>query len=404
MTQTSKEAIAVDNKFKITETSSGKIAKDAIIIVNQDKIFNQIKNVLSKKDMTWQRNDVDQFSHQMDGYDYIGTIVLDTANLKDSEKEKAFDVIRACESKGIAVILLNNHINFPLDNYNLVSVLETATIEELRGRINSNVAYSKKLCSSPELCLTSYSHDMQHQLKMAGQIQKDFLPKKMPQCPNVKWAVLYQPADWVSGDMYDVQRLDEQHLGFYIADAVGHSIPAALLTMFLSQSITFRETIDNNYRIFGPSEVMSNLNESMVKQELTGSLFATCCYCSLNIRSRQLTFARAGHPYPIVIRKNGDIEFLQARGGLLGAFENSQFEQGSVQLERGDKVFIYSDGAESLIGETKDNGQFECFDDFKSIAESGIEKMMSMFDILVRNRTFSFAERDDITALGMEIE
>ena len=94
--------------------------------------------------------------------------------------------------------------------------------------------------------------------------------------------MIYEPAEWVSGDLYDVRRLDEQHIGFYIADAVGHSMPAALLTMFLKQAICMRETHGNQYRIHSPLEVIREANQRMAEQHLKGCLFATCCYGLLN--------------------------------------------------------------------------------------------------------------------------
>jgi len=129
------------------------------------------------------------------------------------------------------------------------------------------------------------TEDTATQLKMAGQVQRAFLPASLPDSDKLRWAALYQPAEWVSGDIYDAARLDEQHIGFYIADAVGHSMPAALLTMFLKQALVMRRTNGDDYRIFGPQEVIKNLNLKMVEQNLGSSLFATCCYCLLNIRT-----------------------------------------------------------------------------------------------------------------------
>jgi sigma-B regulation protein RsbU (phosphoserine phosphatase) len=153
------------------------------------------------------------------------------------------------------------------------------------------------------------------------------------------------PAEWVSGDIYDVARIDEQHIGFYLADAVGHSMPAALLTIFIKQSLAMRETIGNTYRIFAPAEVMRNLNLKMLGQKLSGYQFATCCYCLLNIRTRQLTFARAGHPYPILFARPDRSNFRPA--GPCGVL-TADFIQRTVSSTRRPPL-LYSDG-ESLIG------------------------------------------------------
>lgn len=241
------------------------------------------------------------------------------------------------------------------------------------------------------------------QLKMAGHVQRAFLPSQLPDSDKIKWAVLYKPADWVSGDIYDVARLDEQHIGFYIADAVGHSMPAALLTMFLKQALVMRRTTGDDYHIFGPQEVVKNLNIKMVEQHLSSSLFATCCYCLLNIRTMQLTYARAGHPYPILIKKNQPPKQLKIHGGLLGVFEKSDFEQETVQLAPGDKLFIYSDGCDPLIGDCNDEGRFIFNDIFNSIAELPADRMIEEFESMINNRSLPPEQIDDVTALTLEI-
>jgi serine phosphatase RsbU (regulator of sigma subunit) len=376
---------------------------DALVLTNQDKVFSQIHKLLDEKKLSWIKTSVEDFYITLDTLDFIGTVIVETGGIPQDQREKLCQIIRTIESQDIATILINNHINFPIGNYDLVSVLETGSIEELRGRLAGNISYHKKLTKVDEILEDSHTQEMEEQLKMAGQVQRDFLPAKLPNNKHVKFAAIFQPADWVSGDIFDAQRLDEQHIGFYIADAVGHSMPAAILTMFLKQAMVMRETTGSDYRIYSPAEVLKNLNLKMIEQHLSGSLFATCCYCLLNIRTMQLQYARAGHPYPLLISKNNSIRQLECRGSLLGIFENSQFLQETVQLHEGDRLFMFSDGAESIVGIPQDTGQLVISDDFQSISDLGITRMLEMFDILVRNRTQNNAERDDVTVLGLEI-
>ena len=164
-----------------------------------------------------------------------------------------------------------------------------------------------------------------------------------------------------------------------------------------------RETTGNDYRIFGPVEVMKNLNTAMSDQNLAGCLFATCCYGLLNVRTLQLTFARAGHPYPVLIRKGEGPVQLENRGGLLGVFEHTEFEQQTVQLAVGDKVFLYSDGCEPLVGKAEDDGGFMFTPDFSSLADLPIEEMLGQFHEMVQKHNVPAAEVDDVTAIGFEI-
>ena len=217
---------------------------------------------------------------------------------------------------------------------------------------------------------------MKEQLRLAGLVQRDFLPASLPNSNELQWAVTFLPAEWVSGDIYDVARIDEQHIGFYIADAVGHSIPAALLTMFIKQALVMRQTIDKNYRIFSPAEVVKNLNLKMAGQKLSGYQFATCCYCLLNVKTRQLTFARAGHPYPILLRKGEPPLQLQARGSLLGIFDTAEFVQETIQLQAGDRLLLYSDGAEPMVGRLHDKEGFRFTEELLALKDCSITEIV----------------------------
>ena len=243
----------------------------------------------------------------------------------------------------------------------------------------------------------------EHQLKMAGMLQRDFLPKKLPQLEGIDFATVYIPADCVSGDIYDISRLDEEHIGFYIADAVGHSMPAALMTIFIKQAIEMRETLGNSYRIFKPDEVLNILNKKMVAQGFTGCLFATAVYCLLNIKTMQLSYARAGHPYPLVIRSNNEIVSCESRGSLLGVFENSHFTTQTINLNKGDKLFLYSDGAEEIIAHFDDGEEMELSEEFLSSCTYNAPQMCEYLENVANEKVEDLQQIDDITAISLEI-
>src|SRR5947207_11229487 len=96
-------------------------------------------------------------------------------------------------------------------------------------------------------------HRLDEELRLAARVQQDFLPKSLPSVGDVRFQYLFRPAGHVSGDLYDVMRLDETHVGFYMADAVGHGMPAALLTMFLKQALTTKEIFPGGYRLLPPN-------------------------------------------------------------------------------------------------------------------------------------------------------
>src|SRR5439155_6744829 len=96
--------------------------------------------------------------------------------------------------------------------------------------------------------LNFYLSKVDDEQRLAARLQQDFLPKSLPRIGRVAFHTVFRPAGYVSGDLYDVMRLDEKHVGFYVADAVGHGMPAALLTMFLKMALVTKEIIAGGYR------------------------------------------------------------------------------------------------------------------------------------------------------------
>ena len=380
---------------------------DVLFITNQQKIPLPTEKMLECTGLDWARLQPDRLSDELDELGNIGTVVVDTTEVEKKRREKFINALKKLEQSGTGIILLNNCIDFPFNRFRLACMLSSAAHQELWGRIESNIAYRKNTTADSDSQQTGpliqQSDDLIDQLKMAGQVQQSFLPKTLPNNDKLRWATVFQPADWVSGDIYDIARLDEQHMGFYIADAVGHSMPAALLSIFLKQAMTMRQTIGNDYRIFSPMEVIKNLNTKMNQQNLGGCLFITCCYCLLNFKTMTLNYCRGGHPYPILIRKGQDLRQLETRGALLGVFDDAEFEQATVQLQPDDKIFLYSDGCEPLVGQSTDEGCFEFTKDFLNISRLPAEKMLEEFNTLVKNRNTPKEEIDDITAIALEI-
>ena len=161
--------------------------------------------------------------------------------------------------------------------------------------------------------------------------------------------MLYRPASFVSGDIYDIARLDETRVGLYIADAVGHGMPAALMTMFIKRALQTKRIVGNTYEILPPEVSLAQVNEDICSQELSSCQFCTAVYAVLDTADLSLAYARAGHPEPLLVRRDGGTELLGGNGCLLGVFEGQAFEPRRVQLEPGDRVILYTDGAHDAL-------------------------------------------------------
>ncbi|MCZ6698221.1 MAG: PP2C family protein-serine/threonine phosphatase, partial [Planctomycetota bacterium] len=191
--------------------------------------------------------------------------------------------------------------------------------------------------------------ELDHELRLAARLQREFLPRVLPEVGRIRFETFHRPTSFVSGDIFDVLRLDESHLGFYLADAVGHGVAAGLLTMLIKNSIQTKRIYKDGYELVPPAEVMSHLNDHLIAQALPDSQFVTAWYGLLDIESLTLTYCAAGHPRPLLLGPDDRVDELLGQGCLLGVFPDQAYEDQSVQLQPGQRVVLYSDGLEQTL-------------------------------------------------------
>ncbi len=406
---------------------------DILYLSNQKQMPQEIKRLLKERNLTYRLLRIDKFAEVRDKLGLVGTVIVDAHDSDASQQQKLARIIETLEMENIGVILITDRVKVPVKSFSLSpskssftmsGTTEAVSVDELWTRVSVNLAYRKKSegmavkpAVPPKQIQTIYKNklaeqlsmtgalvdNLTEQLRLAGLVQQDFLPTQLPHTDRIKWSSVFLPAEWVSGDIYNVVRIDEKHVGFYVADVVGHGMPAALLTIFLKQALVMRETVENTYQIFSPAEVMKNLNNRMSTQKLSGYQFATCCYCLLNTETLELTYARAGHPYPVFLRKGEPPKQLEVRGSLLGVFKDAEYTADTVQLQPGDKIVVYSDGAEPFIGSFDDLTGFHFTDEFCELKDLSIIEMMDRFNSIAQNQTIDPSEVDDITAIGLEV-
>ena len=196
---------------------------------------------------------------------------------------------------------------------------------------------------------TSAEIDRLHQeLLLAARVQRDFMPKQLPRLNGFEASVLFRPAGFVSGDTYDVARLDEHHIGFFLADAMGHGVPAALMTLYLTGSLPRKEITSSGYRIVSPAEALSRLNNGLQECMAGPARFATAICGVVNSQTGLITLACAGHPPPLRIGPHG-VRPVEISGMLLGVVADYQYEQVTIKLEDDELLVMHSDGIEAAF-------------------------------------------------------
>lgn len=194
------------------------------------------------------------------------------------------------------------------------------------------------------------AEDFDEQMLLAARLQRDFLPQSLPEVGPITFASLYRPASWVSGDLFDVFRLDESHIGFYVADVVGHGLPAALLTIFVKKSLQTKRILGNSYEIVPPAITLALLNDDLCRQGLTSCQFCTAWYGIIDVPSLRMQWGRGGHPSGLLMAPDEPVQHLDGVGPLLGVFPGETFQGREVALSHGQRLVIFSDGAEEALG------------------------------------------------------
>lgn len=235
-------------------------------------------------------------------------------------------------------------------------------------------------------------------LDLCRRMQQRLLPRTLPDVPGVRFAVQHRSCGHVGGDCYDMVRLDENHVGFYVADVLGHGVQAGLLAIFLKNAIRFEEMDRRDDRPLAPHEVLHHLNRGLLDLALADHPFLTMVYGLFNRRDRSLAFARAGHPHPIYVPRGGEPTRWQSHGTVLGVFE-TEFATQTVRLRPGDKLLVHSDGLASPTAEA------EASDRLVTLAgRYGTLPVEEFVQRLASELREPAGRADDVTLVGLEVQ
>ena len=194
-------------------------------------------------------------------------------------------------------------------------------------------------------------------LAVAGEIQQAILPRVFPPFPEfddiLDVAASMTPAKDVGGDFYDFFRIDEDRIGFVMADVSGKGVPAAIF-MAVSRTLIRAIGMQGN----APEDTITRANDLLCKESVN-CMFVTVFYASYNTKTGEVVYCNAGHNSPYLIHANGQVEALPTSTNcMIGAIEGLSFNAGSLQMEKGDMLVMYTDGVNEAV-----NNSFEEFGD-----------------------------------------
>ncbi|TDI68728.1 MAG: protein serine phosphatase [Bacteroidetes bacterium] len=193
---------------------------------------------------------------------------------------------------------------------------------------------------------------LEEEMRLAREIQERLQPSEIPELASLQTASMAIPSRHVAGDYFDAIMLGEGKLLFAIGDVTGKGMPASLLMSNLQACLRVLVPMDVSLE-----EAAAHINR--VISENTGSdKFITYVHGIYDEETRIFEYVNAGHNPPTLVRANGDIELLETGGLLLGVMADAVYERGSVKLETGDVLFLFTDGVtEAMSPEEEEYGE-----------------------------------------------
>jgi sigma-B regulation protein RsbU (phosphoserine phosphatase) len=227
--------------------------------------------------------------------------------------------------------------------------------EELRVRLlaGERIVRLERTLIAQNSDLRAASERMRRDLDAAARVQRAMLPNEPIDTPYVHTAWTYVPTDELAGDAIGMHLVDDRYLVAYVLDVSGHGVPAALLAVTAMHELSpladrtslVRDMAGSGATgtVMKPAEVAAGINRRFASSDNDGR-FVTMVLCVLDTHTGQFHYTSAGHPLPVIARRGTHVPVVEAGGLPLAVIAEAPYDDAVVQLEPGDRVYLFSDG------------------------------------------------------------
>jgi PAS domain S-box-containing protein len=293
-------------------------------------------------------------------------------------------------------VIINKSV-FPDSDYGGAVIVGVITDITGRKRMEEQLKHTTDMLEISRSDLRDKIGIMEKNLLIARNAVDALLQKDFPRMESIEVSCRYLPLEQIGGDFYSVIT-DERGINIFICDISGHGVAAAL---FLSLIKYFSESIINEYGD-NPGRYLEELNH-IYWSKIIPSYYFTAIAGKLSFDDGiKFNFSNGGHPHPILMKKNGEIKLLGNNGTVVGIFKNQRFNEFSTVIEKGDMLFLYTDGipethnpADLIIGFDK-----SLLDFFSEGRRDTLEETMDAIIDQVISFRGDMKQEDDILLLG----
>lgn len=239
---------------------------------------------------------------------------------------------------------------------------------------------------------------LENELNLALEIQKNLLPKELPDLKRFDLSGISIPSRQVGGDYYDIIKLSENRILIAIADVSGKGMPASLLMANIQAALRVLAPLSLDLK-----DMVKRLN-NIVFVNTSAEKFVTFFCGELDIDTGALKYVNAGHNPPYVYRNDNTIEELTIGGMILGFLdEEASYHEGETKIYPGDSIIMFTDGVTEAMD--KDHNEFEerrlkTF--LPSIQNYGSEQFLIELVKTIKDFTGDNPQYDDLTAIALK--
>ena len=304
----------------------------------------------------------------------------------------------------------------------LISVFENA-VEKNKELHRSNehlVMAKEKLAAwntqleSLNSQLSELNQRMNRDLHAAAKMQQSLLPNEPLDCPEVSIAWDYTPCEELAGDFLNYAKLDDHTLGLYVVDVSGHGAASALLAVAIGRVLTpvvsatsLLVRIDPfslKRAVTPPTTVVGELNKRF-PMDSQGGLHFTILYGLLDLRTKLFRYACGGHPQPVHQPKGQSSRFAPGDGLAVGWVDDVEFDEFTLQLESGDRLFLYSDGVpEAMDSDLEQLTNERMLQELNASRDQSLSDQVAHIRAVVDQWCKPKGPLDDVSILSIEIQ